>query len=66
MENELNKPKIIKDSGSSFDSFLDEEGLFEHAEAVAIKRVIAWQRRTTMKQEPPSKYNTKRTRAVLA
>jgi len=30
-------------TGSSFDSFLSEEGILEEVEAAAIKRVIAWQ-----------------------
>jgi len=30
-------------TGSSFDSFLDGEGILEEVEAAAIKRVIAWQ-----------------------
>jgi DNA-binding phage protein len=30
-------------SGSSFDSFLEEEGILDEVEAAAIKRVIAWQ-----------------------
>jgi len=30
-------------SGSTFDSFLEEEGIREEVEAVAIKRVLAWQ-----------------------
>lgn len=29
--------------GSSFESFLEEEGLFEDASTYAIKRVLAWQ-----------------------
>jgi antitoxin HicB len=29
--------------GSSFDSFLKEEGLHEAASAVAVKRVLAWE-----------------------
>lgn len=29
--------------GSNFDEFLVEEGMFEDATAVAMKRVIAWQ-----------------------
>jgi len=29
--------------GSSFDDFLQEEGILDEANAVAIKRVIAWQ-----------------------
>ena len=30
-------------SGSTFDSFLEEEGILAETEAVALKRVIAWQ-----------------------
>src|SRR5579859_4978664 len=38
------KPKTEFDhSGSSFDSFLKEEGILEEVEAIAIRRVIAWQ-----------------------
>jgi hypothetical protein len=29
--------------GARFDDFLREEGLYAHAQAVAIKRVLAWQ-----------------------
>jgi hypothetical protein len=29
-------------SGSTFDSFLEQEGIREEVEAVAIERVIAW------------------------
>jgi len=29
-------------SGSSFDDFLEEEGILDEVELVAIKRVIAW------------------------
>jgi len=36
-------------TGSSFDSFLEEEGILEEVEAVAIKRVIAWQLAEAMK-----------------
>jgi hypothetical protein len=35
--------------GLSFDSFLKEEGRFEAAQAVAIKRVFAWQIEQEMK-----------------
>lgn len=35
--------------GSSFDDFLEENGLLEEATAVAIKRVIAWQIAEAMK-----------------
>lgn len=30
-------------SGSSFDAFLEQEGLVEEAEASAVQRVVAWQ-----------------------
>ena len=41
----LNFCEVImnKHVGSSFDDFLEEEGLLEEAEAVAVKRVLAWQ-----------------------
>jgi hypothetical protein len=39
-------------SGSSFDSFLEEEGIREEVEAVAVKRVIAWQLEQAMRRKP--------------
>ncbi|MFZ0393978.1 MAG: hypothetical protein WCF17_07600 [Terracidiphilus sp.] len=30
-------------TGSTFDSFLEEEGILEEVDAAAIKRVLAWQ-----------------------
>ena len=47
--------KTKKHKGSSFDSFLEEEGLLEDAEAVAIKRVIAFELEKTMMKEHMSK-----------
>ncbi|RXK85103.1 Fis family transcriptional regulator [Chlorobaculum sp. 24CR] len=41
--------------GSSFDDFLQEEGLFDDANAVAIKRVIAWQIDQEMKTQKLTK-----------
>ena len=41
--------------GSSFDDFLEEEGLRADAEAAAIKRVIAYQIEIEMKQANLSK-----------
>jgi antitoxin HicB len=38
-----------KHIGSSFDEFLEEEGILEEASAVAVKRVIAWQISEAMK-----------------
>jgi DNA-binding Xre family transcriptional regulator len=52
--------------GSSFDSFLEEEGLLEEAEAIAIKRVIAYQleeeikKRNINKTELAEQLNTSR------
>ena len=43
------------DSGSTFDSFLEEEGILEEVEAVAVKRVIAWQLAEAMKAGKISK-----------
>jgi DNA-binding Xre family transcriptional regulator len=42
-------------SGSTFDSFLEEESILDEVEAVAIKRVIAWQLAEAMKAGKISK-----------
>ena len=42
-------------TGSSLDSLLDEEGILEEVEAVALKRVIAWQLSEAMKEAQLSK-----------
>jgi transcriptional regulator with XRE-family HTH domain len=39
----MSTSKRFNHSGSTFDSFLEEEGILAEAEAVALKRVIAWQ-----------------------
>ncbi len=39
----MSNSKRFNHSGSTFDSFLEEEGILAEAEAVAVKRVIAWQ-----------------------
>jgi len=36
-------------TGSSLDSFLEEEGILDEVQAVAIKRVLAWQLSEAMK-----------------
>ncbi len=41
--------------GSSFDDFLQEEGFLDEANAVAIKRVIAWQIDQEMKLQKLTK-----------
>jgi antitoxin HicB len=40
-----------KHMGSSIDSFLKDEGIFEGAQAQAIKEVVAWQLAQAMKKE---------------
>ena len=42
-------------SGSSLDSLLREDGILEEVEAVAIKRVLAWQLTRIMKARKISK-----------
>jgi len=44
-----------KHIGSGFDDFLEEEGLLAEAEAVAIKRVIAFQVEQMMSEQHLSK-----------
>ncbi len=42
-------------SGSTFDSFLEQEGIREEVEAVAIKRVLAWQLEQAMHEQQKTK-----------
>src|SRR2546425_12686157 len=42
-------------SGSTFDSFLEQEGIREEVEAVAIKRVVAWQLEQAMQEQRKTK-----------
>ena len=44
-----------KHMGSSIDDFLKEEGIFETAQAQAIKEVVAWQLAEAMKKKNISK-----------
>jgi len=46
---------MSKHIGSKFDDFLDEEGLLAETEAVAAKRVIAFQLRELMKKQKLTK-----------
>lgn len=41
--------------GSTFDGFLEEEGLFDQVEATAVKRVVAYQIKQSMKKQHISK-----------
>jgi antitoxin HicB len=47
--------KRVNHSGSSFDSFLDEIGIREDVEAVAIKRVLAWELERAMEDQQKTK-----------
>jgi len=47
--------KAFDHSGSSFDSFLEEEGIRGEAETVAIKRVLAWQLEQAMREQRKTK-----------
>jgi antitoxin HicB len=47
--------KATGHSGSTFDSFLEEEGIREEVEAVAIKRVLAWQLEQAMQEQQKTK-----------
>ena len=44
-----------KHMGSSIDDFLKEEGIFEQAQAQAVKEVVAWQLSEAMRKENISK-----------
>ena len=47
--------KRTNHSGSTFDSFLEEQGIREEVEAVAIKRVLAWQLEQAMQEQQKTK-----------
>ena len=49
------KHNKINHSGSTFDSFLDQEGIRGEVEAVAIKRVLAWQLAQAMREQQKTK-----------
>ncbi|MGO9439153.1 MAG: hypothetical protein ACLPXM_01250 [Terriglobales bacterium] len=50
------KPKNRKKHmGSSIDDFLKEEGIFEEAQAQAVKEVVAWQLDEAMRKRKISK-----------
>jgi len=44
-----------KQLGSSIDDFLKKEGVFEEAQAQAVKEVVAWQLSDAMKKKKISK-----------
>jgi antitoxin HicB len=55
-EMKVRKHHRVRDhSGSTFDSFLEEEGIREEVEAVAIERVLAWQISQAMQEQQKTK-----------
>jgi antitoxin HicB len=54
MNGQKNRKKMDH-SGSTFDNFLEEEGIREEVEAVAIKRVLAWQLEQAMLKQQKTK-----------
>jgi hypothetical protein len=51
----MTKNIALDPTGSSFDSFLDAEGIRDEVEAVAIKRVLTWQLEQAMRQQRKTK-----------
>jgi antitoxin HicB len=47
---------MSKNIGSKFDDFLKEENLFDEAEAVAIKRVLAYQVQEELRKKHITKF----------
>ena len=51
----MNKTKEHEPVGSTFESWLEEEGLLEEATQHAVKAVISWQLQKTMEERGLSK-----------
>ena len=51
----MSTPKHFDLTGSSFDSFLEQENLLNEVGAVAMKRVIAWELKSAMKDRNVTK-----------
>ena len=47
--------KAFDHSGSSFAGFLDEEGIRDEVESMAVKRVLAWQLERAMRKRQKTK-----------
>jgi len=50
------KKSKVGHTGSTFDSFLEDEGIREEVEAVAVKRVISWQLAEAMRKKKKTKH----------
>ena len=53
-------PDADRHIGSSFESFLEEQGTFDEVDALAIKRVVAWE----IKQAMEAKHVRKKDMAI--
>jgi antitoxin HicB len=51
----MTSKNIFDHSGSTFDSFLEQEGFLAQTEALALKRVLAWQLKRAMAANKISK-----------
>ena len=51
----MSRTQADRHTGSTFDSFLEEENLLHEAELIAVKRVFAWQLEKAMKAQRVSK-----------
>lgn len=51
----MTRAKSRKHSGSSFDEFLEKEGIREEVESAAVKRVLAWQFEQEMARQQKTK-----------
>lgn len=49
------KHGAVEHTGSTFDSFLEEEGIREEVEAITVKRVISWQLAEAMRLKKKTK-----------
>ena len=54
------KKRRLRHDGSTFDSFLEQEGIRQEVEAVAIKRVLAWQLEQAMRDQRKTKQSMAR------
>jgi len=47
--------KRVDHSGSTFDSFLESEGILREVESAALKRVLVWQLKQAMQKQRKTK-----------
>ena len=52
---QISKNEVVGNTGSTSDSFLEEEGIREEVEVVAVKCVISWQLAEAMRKKKKTK-----------